>query len=355
MKVFLSWSGEPSHLVAMVLRDWLPAVLQAVEPWLSSEDIGSGSRWAVEISKALEESRVGILCLTADNLDSNWLNFEAGALSRLPSSQVCIFAVGVKPSEVTGPLAQFQVTESTKDDTFKLLKTLNEVLGPNGLAPDSLRRAFGRWWPELVGHLEGIAPAAARLAKPRQVEHMMEEALILLRGLAADQPPASEAAGPARSPMASRPQSKKPRVFIGSSVEGLEVAEMIQMGLEHYAECVIWNQGVFPIGSTVIESIVDASAEFDFAVIVLSADDLLLKRDVESATPRDNILFELGLFTGTLGRARTFMVYCRDEKLNLPSDVAGVTAATYPKRSDGNLEAALGPVCTRMKRAMGVG
>ena len=69
--------------------------------------------------------------------------------------------------------------------------------------------------------------------------------------------------------------------------------------------------------------------------------------------PRDNLLFELGLFTGALGRARTFMVYCRDDKLHLPSDLAGVTAATYPAREDDNLEAALGPVCIRIKRAMG--
>ena len=59
-------------------------------------------------------------------------------------------------------------------------------------------------------------------------------------------------------------------------------------------------------------------------------------------------------FTGTLGRAQTFLVYCRDAKMTLPSDLAGVTAATFAERSDGNLHAAVGPVCTRIKRALGI-
>ena len=55
---------------------------------------------------------------------------------------------------------------------------------------------------------------------------------------------------------------------------------------------------------------------------------------------------------GALGREKTYIVYCRDEKLDLPTDLAGVTAATFAKHSDGNLVAALGPVCTRIKTAI---
>jgi predicted nucleotide-binding protein len=81
---------------------------------------------------------------------------------------------------------------------------------------------------------------------------------------------------------------------------------------------------------------------------------MVVKRGFAAVAPRDNIIFEAGLFTGTLGRARTFLVYCRDTKISLPSDLAGVTAATFAERSDGNLHAALGPVCTRIKRALGM-
>jgi predicted nucleotide-binding protein len=85
---------------------------------------------------------------------------------------------------------------------------------------------------------------------------------------------------------------------------------------------------------------------------VLTPDDLVSKRDSTKNSPRDNVLFELGLFMGALGREKTYIAYCRDEALDLPTDLAGVTSATFAKRTDGNLTAALGPVCTRIKNAI---
>ena len=84
MKVFLSWSGEKSRAVAEALREWLPKVLQEVEPLMSSEDISAGVRWQYLISEALEGSSVGILCVTRENQSAPWLNFEAGAIAKLP-------------------------------------------------------------------------------------------------------------------------------------------------------------------------------------------------------------------------------------------------------------------------------
>ena len=82
MKVFISWSGEISHKVAMALHRWLPSVIQALEPYISSEDIAKGTRGIADISEALEHSSFGILCLTKDNIYAPWLIFEAGALSK---------------------------------------------------------------------------------------------------------------------------------------------------------------------------------------------------------------------------------------------------------------------------------
>jgi hypothetical protein len=127
LKVFLSWSGERSHRVAQALRDWLPGVLQAAEPWLSSQDLSAGERWATALTKALEETRLGIICLTRDNLNAGWLHFEAGALSKVSAdSLLCLYSLDVAPSEITGPLSQFQAVRADKDGTFRLLRSISQ-------------------------------------------------------------------------------------------------------------------------------------------------------------------------------------------------------------------------------------
>ena len=90
MKVFISWSGQPSKRLGEALRDWLPGVLQLVTPYFTPSDIEKGTLWSTDIAKELSESQVGILCVTRDNIHSDWLLFEAGALSKsLEKSHVC--------------------------------------------------------------------------------------------------------------------------------------------------------------------------------------------------------------------------------------------------------------------------
>ena len=97
-----------------------------------------------------------------------------------------------------------------------------------------------------------------------------------------------------------------PSVFIGSSSEGLDVAREVEMHLQTDALTTIWKDGVFGLGSGTLEALMNALDQFDFAIMVLSPDDLLESRGTSYSSPRDNVIFELGLFMGRLGRGRNF-------------------------------------------------
>lgn len=141
----------------------------------------------------------------------------------------------------------------------------------------------------------------------------------------------------------------RPAVFVGSSSEGLQVAQAIQVVLDATCEVELWTQGVFGLSEGTLESLVLSLQRFDFAVLVLTADDLLDKRGEHLSVARDNVLFELGLFVGGLGRERTFMIYNRVDRPALPTDLAGITAATFAPHASGNLVAAIGAACYQMQ------
>src|SRR5262249_11840697 len=144
----------------------------------------------------------------------------------------------------------------------------------------------------------------------------------------------------------------RPALFVGSSSEGLRIAQAVQVQLDAACEVELWDQGVFGLTQGTLESLVMAVSRFDFSALVLTAGDLTILRGHERAAARDNVLFELGLFIGSLGRDRTFMLYDRTASLALPSDLAGVTAATFAPHASGNLEAALGAPCTKIQRTI---
>jgi hypothetical protein len=145
----------------------------------------------------------------------------------------------------------------------------------------------------------------------------------------------------------------KPALFIGSSSEGIEVARALEYQLQQDAEVTIWNEGFFSLGQAWLESLVNALPRFDFAIVVLTPDDMVVSREQASNCPRDNVMFELGLFMGRLGRSRTFIVYHTAAKPKIPSDLAGVTMASFdPNRADRKLIPAVGPACTLIRDAM---
>lgn len=146
----------------------------------------------------------------------------------------------------------------------------------------------------------------------------------------------------------------KPRLFIGSTKESLDLAYTAQKYFEGYAEAKVWDQGVFKLTQYALESLIDALDSFDFGLFILAADDIVRIRGVEHATVRDNIIFELGLFIGRLGKDRSFMIRPTEPSdLRLPTDLLGINFATFePDREDGDLRAALGPACHTVRHLL---
>jgi hypothetical protein len=141
-----------------------------------------------------------------------------------------------------------------------------------------------------------------------------------------------------------------PSVFIGSSSEGLDVAHEFQAAIASKVDCepLTWDQGTFGAGNYTMESLVEATRRSDFAVLVMTPDDVIESRGVSNASPRDNVLFELGLFMGALGVKRVLMLQPQappgEDSMKLPSDLGGITRlSNYPPRDDGNLRGALLP------------
>jgi hypothetical protein len=182
MLVFISWSGEKSRYVAERLRDWLPAVLQQVDPWVSSEDIRKGLRWNLEIALNLQKASFGIICITKDNRNEPWILYESGALAKtLETTHICPYLIDIKPTELEGPLTQFQAARANELDTKKLLHSINETLGDQALSNEQIERSFNKWWPELNIAMQNIPNVNTINVNPRSERSLLEEVLELVR------------------------------------------------------------------------------------------------------------------------------------------------------------------------------
>jgi TIR domain len=159
MRVFISWSGPRSKQLAKLLHDWFPIVLQNVQVYMSSEDIETDARWFTSVASELQSPNFGLLCLTPENLTSPWIHFEAGAISKvIEHSRVVPVLFDLKPGDIKGPLDQFYAVTFDKGGVFRLLKSMNNVAGGEGLDPSRLEQAFSALWPRLDTGIKAVQP-----------------------------------------------------------------------------------------------------------------------------------------------------------------------------------------------------
>ncbi|WP_435080276.1 toll/interleukin-1 receptor domain-containing protein [Clavibacter michiganensis] len=186
MKLFISWSGAEAREVAKALRSFLPRVLtDKLIPFVSSDDIEKGSRGLPAIASELEEAAFGIVIVTPANMNSAWINFEAGALAKsIKYGKVAPLLVGLSTVDLTGPLSQFQnVIASDREAVLSLVTTINGNMQDN-LPPHIVETMFDKEWPSLEVAIRKASELDETSAPVRDPESVLDEILLAVRGLA---------------------------------------------------------------------------------------------------------------------------------------------------------------------------
>lgn len=388
-KIFISYSRRDQKWVDR-LRKHLSIFRgqEMLDPWYDRA-IEPGEKWTDKLDKQLKSADIILLMISADFLSSDIARSEMEqALARHDAGEAAVIPVILKPClwENT-PIANLQALPRDAmpisvqaDKNQALFETSREIQRIASTAAPSegldeerqvelrLNTDFASFSPEQEKRLiSGLREHLNLDHDPKILEKRQGSVILRLSLSSAEVERLQRAVNNGElgeyniveAEVVVEEEGKvvggsvsglRPRIFIGSSSEGLEVAETIQLNLDHTCEVTIWTQGFFNLGGGTLETLVDKLADFDYAILILTPDDMTESRGQALFSPRDNVIFELGLFMGYLGRERTIIVYDRTADLKIPADLAGITAATYQPHSSGNLEAALGAPCTKLKK-----
>lgn len=206
MRIFISWSGDLARQVAEALRDWLPVLFDGIDPWMSAADIDAGQRGLNEIEESLATAKFGIIVLTRQNQGTPWINFEAGALSRAlddAEHRVAPLIVDGRISDVTGPIAQFQVNLMNERGIFNIVRSIAAVHGETAAA--AVQARFDLSWQTLWEQLQEIEQEPATEEAPAQPDRpssdILEEILVGVRALLRDDDAATPPSGAAALPL----------------------------------------------------------------------------------------------------------------------------------------------------------
>ncbi len=181
--VFISWSGTTSRAIAEALRALITNVFQDVKAFVSSNDIDAGSNWFGRISTELSTTEFGIVCLTQENLASQWIHFESGALAKKigDRTRVVPYLYGVTTSDISPPLSLFHCASTDRQGTLALIKSLNSVRA-NSFEEARLEQIYDKWIDEFLQNLAKIPAPIPGQAPKRSERDLLEEVLARMKG-----------------------------------------------------------------------------------------------------------------------------------------------------------------------------
>lgn len=184
MKIFVSWSGQLSKMIAKELKKWIPCIIQSASVFYSPEDIEKGQNWNSRITEELSNCNYGIICLTEENKNSPWINFEAGAIAKALDSRITALMIGINPSDIQGPLSSYQATKINKEEIFKLFVSINNCQ-ENPIENGTLTFLFGAVWDKIEKNINKIikeyeVPKKGVLKKSDNTE-ILEDILQIVR------------------------------------------------------------------------------------------------------------------------------------------------------------------------------
>ena len=194
MKIFITFSGAQTNAVAVALKNWLENIFNGIKIFVSSESLRKGKRWRSDISSELQQSQFGIACLTRDTMDARWILFESGALTKQvqESALYTVLFGGLRPTDVNGPLADFNHTVFEKEDVFKLLKSINESHGDSKWEEARLKKLFDNSWADLEAKVTRTLKTKSISKETRSPDEMLQEVLEIVRQLAKTIPQQNE-------------------------------------------------------------------------------------------------------------------------------------------------------------------
>ncbi len=194
LRLFISWVGKQAETLGKGFREYLGDVVNGVEVFMSGSDIDKGTRWNDVLTENLHESSCAIVCLTPESLRHIWVAFEAGAISRAAGgpeqakARIWTYLHGLEAKELQlTPFSSYQATGATKEETFRLIESINE-LSADQVKAEALKRKFDKaFWPAFSEVLESAngQDADVKAAGPEETD-LLPEILLTVRSIQQD-------------------------------------------------------------------------------------------------------------------------------------------------------------------------